>query len=633
MLPSLDIVNKVLFPAPKSTYTADDFPDELIWVPKGLNPQDARPEDFVPCLLLTAASARFFILYCHSNAEDLGRVHSFCSILRAQFQVHVLAVEYPGYGICPGQADEASVMENAMVALNFLRHTLRWSMDEILIMGRSIGCCPALHIASRFTVYGLILIAPFTSVRELFREYLGRFADFIDERFPNKDLMKTVNSPLLLVHGRQDTVVPWTHGQALYGTCRARKRFVIPECMKHNTNLLTEASYFVLPMLQFFGLPDYTFEDLIIPAWAFTKRLPPGNDYEQSCLLPTSDVFRSSTARPRMPPRTGSEEVVSMQTFKLFQQRQTGSGDGVGKAVAAGRGPSEQPPTPEASLELPKSPVLELPSARLAPRLGAMSEVNRPPPPPPPDPDDEPTWDDGPLAPDADGVCAGAPSDAPDVGGLADAAGRRHDHVTEPSQETADGVTDADEVRDLESAAAAAMARFLEMQAADSRLTRFDTPEAKEEEVLFTWPTTSACSSQRPEASAAPCEEEPPDPPEDSGFFKVPASRGGPGAANGTFAEFPGAEAIGCGPLFPSPAMVSRSFSGGGEGLWWLSCRSGGEAMRPPAPGPAPAKALFRGGHPTPTQQPAANGGAVEGIIAAPPRRCYTSGPTTVLHM
>ena len=34
--------------------------------------------------------------------QDLGRCRWFCLFLRDQFQVHVLAVEYPGYGVCPG---------------------------------------------------------------------------------------------------------------------------------------------------------------------------------------------------------------------------------------------------------------------------------------------------------------------------------------------------------------------------------------------------------------------------------------------------------------------------------------------------------------------------------------------------
>lgn len=75
-----------------------------------------------------------------------------------------------------------------------------------------------------------------------------------------------------MIHGKQDTIVPWTHGKALYEACTSRKRLVAPNTMHHNTNLSTDVSFFVLPMLQFFGIPDYNFETLEVPAWVFDKR-------------------------------------------------------------------------------------------------------------------------------------------------------------------------------------------------------------------------------------------------------------------------------------------------------------------------------------------------------------------------
>mmetsp|Transcript_73037 Transcript_73037/g.237510 ORF Transcript_73037/g.237510 Transcript_73037/m.237510 type:complete len:557 (+) Transcript_73037:127-1797(+) len=271
----VDLLNRLLFPTPASTYKVDDFPDELIFIPRSLSADDAPPKECVPCLLLQSPSARFIVLYLHSNAEDLGRSYAFCSVLRAQFQVHVLAVEYPGYGICPGIANEESVKKNAFLAFEFLLKVLKWPQDEIIILGRSIGCGPATAIAAQNRVYGLILICPFLSVRELCREYIGRAADMVNERFPNSEHIQEVGSPLLVVHGKADSVVPWSHGKKLYELCRARKRLVAPDNMKHNSNLHTDPSFFVLPMLHFFGLPDYKFEDLEVPPWLFDRRLSP----------------------------------------------------------------------------------------------------------------------------------------------------------------------------------------------------------------------------------------------------------------------------------------------------------------------------------------------------------------------
>jgi hypothetical protein len=274
MISNFDVVSRVLFPTPDPSYGPDDFPEELVFIPRSLDPSTEGSDDCVPCLLLLSPSARYVVLYLHSNAEDLGQCYTFCSVVRSQFQVNVLAVEYPGYGICGGgQATEDGVISNVCLAFEFLRKVLGWQFDEIIIFGRSIGCGPALALAEEASIYGLILVCPFISVKEIARIHVGPLAQFIDERFPNKDRIARVNSRLLLIHGKKDTVVPCWHGEALFKECRAPKHMVSPTEMEHNTNLLVDATYFVLPTLQFFDLPDYRFEPLRVPSWVYEKRM------------------------------------------------------------------------------------------------------------------------------------------------------------------------------------------------------------------------------------------------------------------------------------------------------------------------------------------------------------------------
>jgi len=252
----------------------------------------------VPCLFLSYSSARFLIFYLHSNAEDIGRCHAFCSSVRAQFQVHVLAVEYPGYGICPGgPCDEQKVTENAFAAFRFVREVLNWPLDSILILGRSIGCGPAISLAVRYQVSGVIVVSPMLSVKEVCRDAIGPLAYMVDERFPNKDRVPLIRSPLLVVHGQKDMMIPCRHGVDLYTACRSRKLLICPKDMEHNTNLLANVTYFVLPMLQFFSLPDYCFEDIKVPTWAYDKRLSP---YHNSAPSIQKSIF-SSSLRPGEP--------------------------------------------------------------------------------------------------------------------------------------------------------------------------------------------------------------------------------------------------------------------------------------------------------------------------------------------
>jgi len=276
------LVGGLLFPAPKPSYTIDSFPSELIWVPKG--PVDdiqsgtglgGKSSDSCPCLLLTYESARFIIIFFHSNAEDLGLCRWFCLFLRDQFQVHVLAVEYPGYGVCPGPTSCEAIMDNAHAALQFVTQGLQLPLDRIKLFGRSIGTGPTLALAAKFKVAGVILVTPFLSIRAIFRERIGVLAFMIEEWFANDENVKKIKSPTMIVHGRKDRLIPWSHGEALYKDCQSRKLFINPQNMEHNTNLSTDISLLVVPMFRFFSLPDYSFQELKIPAWAHDKRRSP----------------------------------------------------------------------------------------------------------------------------------------------------------------------------------------------------------------------------------------------------------------------------------------------------------------------------------------------------------------------
>lgn len=276
-----DLVSKLLFPSPPSSYGVDSFPGELLWVPRSLGPKWAVPQDCIPCIFLRYPTARFIVVYLHSNAEDLGKCHTFCCNVREQFQVHVFAVEYPGYGICPGETcDENSVSENAEVGLRFILEVLNWPLDNVLLLGRSIGCGPTIALATEYKVSGVVVVSPMLSLKDLYRDNLGPLSNWLKERFPNKARIPLVKSPLLVVHGQKDRIIPHRHGVELYKACRSRKLLVCPPGMGHNTNLLADVSYLVLPMLQFFALPDYCFEEIVVPPWVFDKRLSPAFEEE-----------------------------------------------------------------------------------------------------------------------------------------------------------------------------------------------------------------------------------------------------------------------------------------------------------------------------------------------------------------
>lgn len=254
------------------------------------------------------------MIYLHGNAEDIGRCQQFCRVIRDKFQMHVLAVEYPAYGICPGTScDERGATDSALTAFRFVREVLRWPLDSVMILGRSIGTGPAISLAAEHGVAGLILVSPFISVREVCREKLGPLAYMIEERFPNRERIPMSRSPCLIVHGKKDTMIPHRHGSELFDACQSRKSIILPDEMDHNANLLESRDYFVTPMLDFFTIPDYSGKELVMPRWAFDKRLSP--EFFQA-KLPARSSALWACATCATCSRTTNQRIVTQATAR-----------------------------------------------------------------------------------------------------------------------------------------------------------------------------------------------------------------------------------------------------------------------------------------------------------------------------
>ena len=62
-------------------------------------PVDA-PEGFIPCLFMPyLMGSSKLLIYFHGNAEDIGLAFDLLYMFGSEMGMHVIAVEYPGYGL------------------------------------------------------------------------------------------------------------------------------------------------------------------------------------------------------------------------------------------------------------------------------------------------------------------------------------------------------------------------------------------------------------------------------------------------------------------------------------------------------------------------------------------------------
>jgi acetyl esterase/lipase len=154
------------------------------------------------------------MLYFHGNGEDLTGCHTFLKHLSTYTQISVLAVEYPGYSLYEGSPSSESIENDGREVMDFLCHQIGFDPRNIMVIGRSIGSGPALHVSSLFEVGGLVLLSPFLSLCEVVHDLYGTFASgLLKQRFNNKERAKEVESPCLIVHGTKDKLISEKHAR------------------------------------------------------------------------------------------------------------------------------------------------------------------------------------------------------------------------------------------------------------------------------------------------------------------------------------------------------------------------------------------------------------------------------------
>jgi len=260
-------VNRHLFPVPAASYTEPDLAGRLLWLQTPIVDNDHQASSdgswhstvvrstppvsrrVIPCLYLpapaTTADARNSsgqtgktLIYLHGNGEDIGGIVDMLSELSEELSVGVLCPEYPGYGIAPGTPSESSCFENVRAVLDYLLHTERRSPSDLVAVGFSVGSGSAVYLAEQCPqLHALVLVAPFTSVRGWISQRFGSLAAYlISERFNNRERLQRLHrTPLLIVHGTDDEVIPVTHAVELERVSTApRKRLHLVPGAHHN---------------------------------------------------------------------------------------------------------------------------------------------------------------------------------------------------------------------------------------------------------------------------------------------------------------------------------------------------------------------------------------------------------------
>jgi hypothetical protein len=116
------------------------------------------------------------------------------------------------------------------------------------VFGHSLGAAIAVQLASQVDdEHGVLIEGAFTSVPDVVSSFKWGWlpvGPLITQRFDAGSRVDKLGSPLLVVHGSQDSLIPPQLGRALYDRARDPKRFVLVEGgSHHSTNSIGQAQY------------------------------------------------------------------------------------------------------------------------------------------------------------------------------------------------------------------------------------------------------------------------------------------------------------------------------------------------------------------------------------------------------
>jgi pimeloyl-ACP methyl ester carboxylesterase len=177
------------------------------------------------------------LLHAYGNGDTVADSLDRMIWLRDALEVHVLAVDYRGYGFSDGAPSVQALLDDVIRVFDHCREEWIEPGAPVWMYGRSIGTVPAIHLAAHRPLDGLILETPFTDVesvinaweRNLFPlvRWLMRMRpspELADRRPQPGDLLAAFRGPLLVIHGNRDTVIPIALGRRMFDLCPSNRK-------------------------------------------------------------------------------------------------------------------------------------------------------------------------------------------------------------------------------------------------------------------------------------------------------------------------------------------------------------------------------------------------------------------------
>lgn len=184
--------------------------------------------------------ARSTLVWFHGNAGNIANRVENIKLLHDKVKVNIFIFDYRGYGRSQGRASEQGTYLDGEAALEFVKTHFGAEPKSTVLFGRSLGAAVAAEMAIRFQNQGLILESPFVSIREMARVIfpLLPIGSLLTTRYDTAEKIRKVKTPLLVLHGDSDEIVPFAQGKTVFAAAPEPKTFFTISGAGHNDTYL-----------------------------------------------------------------------------------------------------------------------------------------------------------------------------------------------------------------------------------------------------------------------------------------------------------------------------------------------------------------------------------------------------------
>jgi fermentation-respiration switch protein FrsA (DUF1100 family) len=219
------------------------------WRPRWLRPQNVwfRSADNTKLhgWYVHNPDARRLIVYCHGNGEHVADQANLVFRLQSQLAATVFVFDYRGYGRSRGKPGERGCVADGIAAQQWLADREGVSVDDIVLVGRSIGGGVAVQMAAVQGARALVLENTFSRMTDaakvLYPWLPVRLV--MTNRYNSVRRIKGYSGPLFQCHGTADDIVPIELGRRLFEAAPSRMKWFHENLNCRHNDTLPPAYY------------------------------------------------------------------------------------------------------------------------------------------------------------------------------------------------------------------------------------------------------------------------------------------------------------------------------------------------------------------------------------------------------